>query len=114
MPKKKRKKEEKTVDIADGDLFGLVLRLLGGSWIEVYCSDDQVRKVRIPRSKRSVRVHENDIIVIRPWYGIDESRADLKDKLTPRNIRDLLQTKHREAILKILTDELKDLYGIEG
>jgi len=113
MPKRRRKHEEKEVNIEDGDLFGLILRLLGGSWIEVYCSDNKVRKVRIPRSKRSVRVRENDIIIIRPWYGIDEDRADLKDKLTPRNIRNLLQTEHREAIIKILTDELKEIYGIE-
>ncbi len=113
MPKKKKKQVEKDIKIENGDLFGLVLRLLGGSWIEVYCSDDIVRKVRIPRSKRSVRVKDNDIIIIRPWYGIDESRADLKDKLSPRHIKNLLQTKHRDAIIKILTDELKEIYGIE-
>jgi len=113
LGKKRGKHEEKAINLEDGDLFGLILRMLGGSWIEVYCSDETVRKVRIPRSKRRVRVRENDIIIIRPWYGIDESRADLKDKLTPRHIKNLLQTKHREAILKVLTDELKELYGIE-
>jgi len=114
LPKKRKKAEEKTVRIDDGDLFGLVLRLLGGSWIEVYCSDDIVRKVRIPRSKRSVRVRENDIIVVRPWYGIDESRADLKDRLLPRHIRMLLQSEHKDSILKVMTDELKELYEVEA
>lgn len=113
MPKKRRKHEEKEIKIEEGDLFGLILRMLGGSWIEVYCSDEQIRKVRIPRSKRYVRVKENDVIIIRPWYGIDESRADLKDKLMPRDIKALLQTEHAESIKKILTEELKELYGIE-
>jgi len=113
LSKKRKKHEEKTITLEDGDLFGLILRMLGGSWIEVYCSDEKVRKVRIPRSKRRVRVKENDVIIVRPWYGIDENRADLKDKLTPRHIKNLLQTEHRDAILKVLTDELKELYGIE-
>ncbi|MEX0568051.1 MAG: hypothetical protein Q6363_002695 [Candidatus Njordarchaeota archaeon] len=113
MPKRRKKQEEKEIKIEEGDLFGLILRMLGGSWIEVYCSDEQIRKVRIPRSKRYIRVRENDVIIIRPWYGIDESRADLKDKLMPRDIRSLLQTEHAESLKKILTEELKEIYGIE-
>ena len=105
--------DEKVVKIEEGDLVGLILRLLGGSWLEVYCSDEQIRKVRIPRSKRYIRVRENDVIVIRPWYGIDETRADLKDKLFPRDIKNLLQTEHGEKIRKVLTEELKETYNIE-
>ena len=106
----KRRGEEKVIKPEPGDLFGLILRRLGGSWLEVLCSDGVVRKVRIPRSKRSCKVYENDIILIRPWYGIDESKADLKDKLRPRDIKHLLQTEHSEELLKILPDELKEIY----
>jgi len=105
--------EEKVVKLNEGDLLGLILRLLGGSWLEVYCSDEQIRKVRIPRSKRYIRVRVNDIIVIRPWYGIDESRADMITKLTPRDIKNMLQTEYADMLKKVLTEELKEYYGVE-
>lgn len=111
--KKKAKTEEKFVTLREGDLAGLLLRMLGGDWIEVYCSDGLIRKVRIPRSKRYIRVRPNDIIIVRPWYGIDESRADMVNKLTPRDIKHLLKTEHADKIKKVLTEELKELYGIE-
>jgi len=113
LGKKKAKAEEKFVTLQEGDLVGLLLRMLGGDWIEVYCSDGLIRKVRIPRSKRSIRVRPNDIIIIRPWYGIDETRADMVNKLTSRDIKHLLKTEHADKIKKVLTEELKELYGIE-
>ncbi len=113
LPKKRKRGEDKLPEIQEGDLFGLILRLLGGSWIDVFCSDGVIRRVRIPRSKRSIRVRENDIIIVRPWYGIDENRADMKDKLSPRDVKMLLQSQHGDALRKILTDELKEIYGIE-
>lgn len=110
---KKKKTEEKFVTLDEGDLVGLIIRMLGGDWIEVFCEDEVVRKVRIPKSKRSIRVGPNDLIVIRPWYGIDESRGDMITKLTPRDLRHLLRTERGEGIKKILTEEQKELYGIE-
>lgn len=110
---KKKKAEEKITTLEEGDLVGLVLRMMGGDWIEVFCDDEVVRKVRIPKSKRSIRIKPNDLIVIRPWYGIDETRGDMITKLTPRDLKHLLKTERGENIKKILTEEQKEFYGIE-
>lgn len=92
-----------------GDLFGYVIRRLGGSWLEVYCSDEKTRKVRIPGKLRHTRIFEGSIILVRPWYGLQEDeRGDVVYVYRKTELRKLMQTKWREELLKVLPEELRE------
>ncbi len=96
---------------SEGDLFGLVLRRLGGSWLEVSCSDGKIRKVLIPGKMRRTRIYEGDIILLRPWYGMQEdTRADVIYKYAKSEIKWLLKSKYAEELKKILTEEILEEY----
>lgn len=102
--------KEKVVLPEEGDLFGLVIRRLGGSWLEVQCSDGIIRKVRIPGKMRRVRIFDGDIILVRPWYGIQEDRGDVKHKYSPGEIRLLLKTEYSSEIEKVAPPEVLEEY----
>lgn len=118
MPRKRKKEEEleeliksKITLPNEGDLFGLVLRRLGGLWLEVSCSDEKIRKVRIPGKLRRVRIYEGDIILLRPWYGIQEdTRADVLYKYSKSEIKWLLKSKYADELKKVLTEEILEEY----
>ncbi|MCD6490820.1 MAG: translation initiation factor eIF-1A [Candidatus Njordarchaeia archaeon] len=94
-----------------GDLFGLVLRRLGGLWLEVLCSDEKTRKVRIPGKMRRVRIYEGDIIILKPWYGMQEDeRGDVVWKYRKSEIRWLLKSKYAEELKKIIPEDILEEY----
>ncbi len=94
----------------EGDLFGFVIRRLGGLWLEVQCSDGEIRKVRIPGKLKRVRIFDGDLVLCRPWYGIREDRADVKHKYFPNEIRLLMRTEYRKEIEKVLPPEILEEY----
>ncbi len=99
--------ESKIVTPSEGDLFGLVLRRLGGSWLEVSCSDRKIRKVLIPGKMRRTRICEGDVILIRPWYGMQEdTRGDVIHKYNRSEVRWLLKSRYREELEKILPEDI--------
>ncbi len=92
-----------------GELFGYVIRRLGGSWLEVLCSDEKIRKVRIPGKMRRVRIFEGFIILVRPWYGIDpDNRADVVYAYKKTELKKLLQTEWKDELLKVLPEDLRE------
>jgi len=96
----------------EGDLFGLVIRRLGGLWLEVQCYDGLIRKVRIPGKMRRVRIYDGDVILVTPWYGINEKeRGDVKHKYRPNEIRLLMRTEYRKELEKILPEEMLEEYS---
>ncbi|MHA1589290.1 MAG: translation initiation factor eIF-1A [Candidatus Njordarchaeales archaeon] len=96
---------------SEGDLFGLVLRRLGGSWLEVSCSDGKIRKVRIPGKMRRVRIFEGDIILIRPWYGIQEdTRADVVYKYDKSEVRWLLKSEYGKVLREFIPEDILEEY----
>ena len=75
-----------------GQLFAVVLRMLGGNHIEVQCQDGEKRMARIPgkiRRRKWVRV--GDLVVVEPWWGVEESKADLKERFRDTQVRAYLE-----------------------
>lgn len=103
--------ESKVVTPDKGDLFGLVLRRLGGSWLEVSCSDGKIRRVLIPGKMRRTRIYEGDVILVRPWYGMQEdTRGDVLHKYSRSEVRWLLKSRYRDILEKIMPEDLLEEY----
>ncbi|NIQ05677.1 MAG: translation initiation factor IF-1A [Candidatus Korarchaeota archaeon] len=108
--------EEKKVRIRlpnkeNGEMLGLVLRRLGGLWLEVKCSDDKIRKARIPGSRRRIRVYGGDVVIVKPWYGLQpETRADVIWKYRKHRVRHLLDTQYEQAIRELIPEDMHSKY----
>ena len=62
----------------EGELFGRVLKMMGGENVLVKCSDGTTRRGRIRgKLKRRVWIRDNDIVIIAPWGFGDEDRGDI-------------------------------------
>lgn len=57
----------------DGEMFGRVIKLLGGENLLIKCKDGITRRGRIRgKLKRRVWIRDNDIVIIAPWeFGMD-------------------------------------------
>jgi len=74
----------------EGIIFGVVLRMLGGNHIEAQCADGVKRMIRIPgKIRRRQWVRIGDVVAIEPWYGMDETKADLKRRYKANEVRAL-------------------------
>ena len=84
MSQKRKKKTKKSgnntyvrkIRIAryrDGEIYGVVLQMLGNSRLRVYCFDGKIRTARI-RGKLVKRmwIREEDVVVVSPWEFQDE------------------------------------------
>ena len=62
----------------EGELFGRVLKMLGGENLLVKCTNGVTRRGRIRgKLKRRVWIRDNDIVIIAPWGFGDEDRGDI-------------------------------------
>ncbi|MHA1270109.1 MAG: translation initiation factor eIF-1A [Candidatus Helarchaeota archaeon] len=61
----------------DGEVYGVVLQMLGNSRMKVYCFDGKVRIARI-RGKLVKRmwIREEDVVIVSPWEFQDD-KADI-------------------------------------
>ncbi len=71
----------------EGEIFGRVLKLLGGENLMVKCTDGITRRGRIRgKLKRRVWIRENDIVIIAPWEFGQKERGDILWRYTlPQN-----------------------------
>ena len=99
MPKKKRyerrdetvvedkQSEEGVIRVRipkEGEILGVVLQMLGAGMLSVKCTDGKIRKVRIPgKYKKRMWCRVGDIVLVSPWYGLQEDRADLVYRYRP-------------------------------
>ena len=61
----------------EGQLFGRVIKLVGGDNIIVKCADGKVRTCRIRgKIKRRMWIRDNDLVIIAPW-DFQSDRADI-------------------------------------
>ncbi len=61
----------------DGQLFGRVIKLVGGDNIIVRCTDGKVRTCRIRgKIKRRMWIRDNDLVLIAPW-DFQSDKADI-------------------------------------
>lgn len=68
---------------AEGELFGRVLKMLGGENVMIKCMDGITRRGRIRgKLKRRVWIRDNDIVVIAPWDFNSDARGDIVWRFT--------------------------------
>ena len=62
----------------EGELFGRVIKMMGGENVLVKCIDGTTRRGRIRgKLKRRVWIRDNDIVIIAPWGFGTEDRGDI-------------------------------------
>lgn len=97
MPKKQKKKQKRGSSEPivrkvrlpeEGELFGVVVQLLGYDRARVECEDGNVRLCRIPgKMKKRVWIKEGDVVLIAPWDFQYETRADIVWRYTKNEAR---------------------------
>ncbi len=98
MGKRQVKSESELKEIRlpeEGELFGRVLKLLGGENVVVKCSDGFTRRGRIRgKLKRRIWIRDNDIVIIAPWDFKADERGDIVWRFTLPQRDWLKQNKH--------------------
>lgn len=80
-----------------GEIFGIVKEMYGGSRMRVECADGKERLCRIPgKIKMRVWVKPNDVVIVRPWTVEAESKGDI----VYRYIRPQVEMLQRKGLLK--------------
>lgn len=81
--------------IDEGELFGRVLKMMGGENVMVKCTDDVTRRGRIRgKLKRRVWIRDNDIVIIAPWDFGGGDRGDILWRFTLPQVDWLKQNNH--------------------
>ena len=72
-------------------MFGIITRILGGNHLEIMYEDEKLRITRIPGKFRRRRwLRTGDLVVVEPWYGLDEDKkGDLIYRYHPNQVRTL-------------------------
>ncbi len=79
----------------EGELFGRVLKMMGGENVMVKCTDDVTRRGRIRgKLKRRVWIRDNDIVIIAPWDFSGGDRGDILWRFTLPQVEWLKQNNH--------------------
>lgn len=111
MSDEEKKTRIRLPDEENGEMLALVLQRLGGLWLKLKCSDGRTRKGRIPGSRRRTRIYKGDVVICKPWYGLQpDSRADVIWKYRKHRVRRLLDTKYEEAIKELIPRQMHDEY----
>ena len=79
----------------EGEMFGRVIKMMGGENVMVKCGDHIARRGRIRgKLKRRVWIRDNDIVIIAPWEFGAEGRGDILWRYTLPQVEWLKQSKH--------------------
>ncbi len=79
----------------EGELFGRVLKILGGDQLLVKCIDGITRRGRIRgKLRRRIWIRENDIVIIAPWDFKPTERGDILWRFTLPQVDWLKQNDH--------------------
>jgi len=79
----------------EGELFGRVLKMLGGENLIVKCADGITRRGRIRgKLKRRIWIRDNDIVIIAPWDFKATERGDILWRFTLPQVDWLKQNDH--------------------
>ena len=67
----------------EGELFGRVLKMMGGENVMIKRDDNLTRRGRIRgKLKRRVWIRDNDIVIIAPWDFNETERGDIMWRFT--------------------------------
>jgi translation initiation factor 1A len=81
----------------EGEIFGVVRELLGGSRLNVECADGTLRLCRIPgRIRMKLWMRPGDIVLIVPWTVESDEKGDIAYRYTRQQVEQL----QRRGILK--------------
>ena len=98
MGKRQVKNESALKEIrlpVEGEMFGRVLKMLGGENVMIKCMDGITRRGRIRgKLKRRVWIRDNDIVVIAPWDFNSDTRGDIVWRFTLPQVTWLKENKH--------------------
>ena len=79
----------------EGEMFGRVLKMLGGENVMIKCTDGITRRGRIRgKLKRRVWIRDNDIVIIAPWDFKDSEMGDIVWRFTLPQVDWLKQNGH--------------------
>jgi translation initiation factor 1A len=79
----------------EGELFGRVLKMLGGENVMIKCTDGLTRRGRIRgKLKRRVWIRDNDIVIIAPWDFNENERGDIVWRFTLPQVQWLKDNNH--------------------
>ena len=79
----------------EGELFGRVLKMLGGENVLIKCTDGVTRRGRIRgKLKRRVWIRDNDIVIIAPWDFNESEQGDIVWRFTLPQVEWLKENKH--------------------
>jgi len=89
---------------ARGEMYGVITRILGGNHLEVMYADEKLRITRIPGKFRRRRwLRAGDLVIVEPWYGLDEDKkGDLIYRYHPNQVRILQERGMLGAIEEFL------------
>lgn len=79
----------------DEEMFGRVIKMMGGENLMVKCQDKVVRIGRIRgKLKRRVWIRDNDVVIIAPWEFGKVAKGDILWRYTLPQVEWLKQNKH--------------------
>jgi len=79
----------------EGELFGRVLKMMGGENVMIKCDDNITRSGRIRgKLKRRVWIRDNDIVIIAPWDFKEKERGDIVWRFTLPQVEWLKDQNH--------------------
>lgn len=72
----------------EGEVFGIVIGMMGGSRMRVACKDGKERMCRIPgRMKNTIWVKDGDVVLIKPYEIQGDTKADIMYRYNPIQAR---------------------------
>ena len=79
----------------EGELFGRVLKMMGGENVMIKCTDGLTRRGRIRgKLKRRVWIRDNDIVIIAPCDFKEKERGDIVWRFTIPQVQWLKDNDH--------------------
>jgi translation initiation factor 1A len=84
----------------EGEMFGRVIKLVGGDNVIVKCNDGKVRTCRIRgKIKRRMWIRENDTVLLAPW-DFQSEKADIIWRYIAAHADKLEQEGHLKGVNK--------------
>lgn len=78
MEDEKKEMRVRLPDKREGEMFGLVISLLGAGRLLVSCEDGNERVCRIPgKMRRFIWVRESNFVIVKPWEIEKDKKGDV-------------------------------------